>query len=128
MGDTLADSGTFYFGIHKGATGSTSPVLMKQRPAKTPKTLSSHVYTPFNASRQYAVSHSIFHKEFSNSGLLSSNELFGTTPTHVHRPKQMYALHRSHNNQRIFAGADAYSVDGLLYFSKYIAILDGANF
>ena len=64
MGDAIADSGTFFIGIHKGASADHSPIRVTFPPAVQPMSLTSIVYAPFN-TREHVISLSPHHRDFS---------------------------------------------------------------
>ena len=51
MGDTVADSRSFFVEIHKGATADPSPIRVTFPPSPHPNLLAKFVYTPFNMSQ-----------------------------------------------------------------------------
>ena len=67
LGYTVADSGTFLIGIHKGSTAFHNPFRVVFPPITKPKPLDSFLYAPFNR-REYAASVSLHHGDFSSSG------------------------------------------------------------
>ena len=48
VGDTVADSGTFFVGVHKQASMDHSAIAVPFPPATKPKPLASFVYAPFD--------------------------------------------------------------------------------
>ena len=60
LGDRVADSGTFFIGIHKGSTAPHAPVCVFFQPTTKPNPLASFIYAPFN-KHDYSVSVSWHH-------------------------------------------------------------------
>ena len=104
LGDTVSDSGTLFIGVHKGSTVPHAPVRVVFPPITKPKLLTSFLYAPFN-KREYAVSVSRQHEDFSSSGCLASDPVTMVTPTRPYQDKCIYNIHRSGDNLGVSAGA-----------------------
>ena len=103
MGDTVADSGTFFIGIHKGASADQSPIQVTFPPAAQPMSLASFIYAPFN-TREHAISLSPHHKDFAASGCVASGPVTAATPTQAHRAKCVCNLHRKGDDTQVAVG------------------------
>ena len=112
IGDSIADSATFFVGVHKGSTSNHLQIRVPFPPPKEPQALASFVYPPFN-KREHAVSFSRFHQDFPASGCTSSDPPPEATSSHRSRAKCIYNIHRSGDNPHISAGAGVYDTSGL---------------
>ena len=112
IGDTVADSGTFFIGSQKGSTSFHDLVRVVFPPIKKPKPLASLIYALFNM-REYAVSVSHHHEDFSSSGCFSKDPVTTTTPARPYWDKCIDNIHRSGKNIGVSAGAGVYEISGL---------------
>ena len=112
MVDTVADSGMFFLGIHKGASEDQSPINVTFPSASQPKSLASCVYAPFN-KREHAVSLSPHHSEFPSSGCVASPPVATATSTRPNRAKCTYTIHRAGDDKMVSASAGVYDISGL---------------
>ena len=110
--EIVANSGTFFIGIHKGSTAVNATVPVVLPPTTKPKPLASFIYSPFNR-REYDVSVSRHHEEFSSSGCFALDPVTTATPTRTYWGKCIYKIHRSGKNIGVYAGAGVYELYGL---------------
>ena len=110
--DTVSDSGPCFIGIHKGSTVSHTPVRAVFPPITKPNPLALFLYDPFN-KREYAVSVSRHHEEFSSSVCLASDPVTTGTPTRPYWVKYIYNIHPSGENLGVSVGSGVYDHSGL---------------
>ncbi len=87
--DSLANSGTFFTGNHKGTTESSSQTNIKTPPQLPVKSLISHTHKPLD-QQQYAVCLSCHHKDFDKAGFKSTDCCSGMSRTQLYLEKCHY--------------------------------------
>ncbi len=112
FGDSLANFGTFFIGIHKVTTENASHVSIKTPPQLSLKSLISYTHKPFN-SQQYTVCLLRHHKDFDKSGFKSTDCCPGTSRTQFYLAKHLYNVHQPDNDITVEAGTGVYSTVGL---------------
>ena len=112
FGDSVADSGVFLMGTHKGASSIHTELNITTPPAIRPLDLSSFVYRPFN-SKEYAISLARHQDGFDDDGFSAQDPVPTATTDKQHRAKCMYNLHRPGDDRSVTAGAGVYSDTGL---------------
>ena len=123
MGDSVADSGTFFVGNHRGATSIREPIRVVPPPASQPHSLVSFLYAPFN-SREHAVCLSWRHEDFKYSGCKMLAPESVATPLRQHRAKRVCSIYRQGDDTNISAEAGVYDLAGLCPpFSPLIQML-----
>ena len=112
MVDTVADSGMFFLGMHKGASVDKNPIDVTFLPVAQLKSPGLFSYAPFN-KREHAFSLSPHHADFPSLGCVASASIATAKPTHPHRAKCTYTIHRKGNDTMVSAGAGVYDISGL---------------
>lgn len=128
FGDSIADSSTFLFGVHRSTSESRAAVQLPTPPAAEPKKLADFVYPPFN-QLPMCVSPARTETGFADQQLHASDPIVAETHLRTSRARRIYNLHRPGDNASITAGAGVYSLDGLCPpFSSPNANIFGSTF
>ena len=112
LGDTVANSGTFFIVIHKVSTEFHAPFRVVFPPITKSNPLASFNDSSFNR-QGYSVSVSRHHEDFSSYGFFASDPVTTATSTRPYWGKFIYNIHHSGNNLGFSAAAGVYDIFGI---------------
>ena len=112
VGDSVADTGTFFLGVHTGTSPEAEAPMVKFPPNVAPLRLASFAYAPFD-SVEYAVCLSWRHKDFESEGNKSSEPKHNETQAKRFISKCIRTVHHPGDDVNISSGAEIYDTAGL---------------